>query len=157
MILPGLVVSFLLVGVTITIVVYCFVMMKRRRKAVSTECLATPIDTSCSYVHYGSPGNSIRATRRKRKKTERKDSEYSYSLYSSNNSSSDIGDGFMSFCDDSPALQRIQMKPTENRDKNEVEENEATISVPLVVEEENFSQGLDTCRNLSFNMSELGL
>ena len=84
MIMLGLLVCFLLVGVTITIVVYCFVI--KRRKAVSTECLATPIDTSCSYVHYGSPGNSIRATRRKRKKTERKDSEYSYSLYSSNNS-----------------------------------------------------------------------
>merc|ERR1719209_2073098 len=143
MILPGLVVSFLLVGVTITIVVYCFVMMKRRRKAVSTECLATPIDTSCSYVHYGSPGNSIRATRRKRKKTERKDSEYSYSLYSSNNSSSDIGDEFMSFRDDSPALPGIQLKLIDDRGKPETEEDEAPRSV--VSKDENNSQSLNTC------------
>jgi len=154
MILLGLVVCFLIVGATITIVVYCFV-IKRRRKAVSTECLATPIDTSCSYIHYGSPGNSIRATRRKRKKTERKDSEYSYSLYSSNNSSSDIGDEFMSFRDESPAPTKMQLKILDNIDKTEIDENEATCVE--VGKEENHSQGLNTCRNLSFNVSELGL
>merc|ERR1719431_64001 len=154
MILLGLVVCFLLVGATIAIVVYCFV-NKRRRKAVSTESLATPIDTSCSYIHYGSPGNSIRATRRKRKKTERKDSEYSYSLYSSNNSSSDIGDEFMSFRDESLAPPTMQLKLIYDRDKTENEENEST-SVE-VGKDENYSQGLNTCRNLSFNVSELGL
>jgi len=153
MIMLGLLVCFLLVGVTITIVVYCFVI--KRRKAVSTECLATPIDTSNSYIHYGSPGNSIRVTRRKRKKTERKDSEYSYSLYSSNNSSSDIGDEFMSFRDDSPALPGIQLKLIDDRGKPETEEDEAPRSV--VSKDENNSQSLNTCRNLSFNTSELGL
>jgi len=156
MIFLGLVVSFFLVGVTITIVVYCFV-IKRRRKAVSTECLATPIDTSCSYVHYGSPGNSIRATRRKRKKTERKDSEYSYSLYSSNNSSSDIGDEFMSFRDESPAPPIMQLKVIDDRAKTEIEEQQNEATCVEVGKDENYSQGLNTCRNLSFNLSELGL
>ena len=127
-IMLGLLIGFLLFGVTIIIVVYCF-LIKRRRKAVSTECLATPIDTSCSYIHYGSPGNSIRATRRKRKKNERKDSEYSYSMYSSNNSTSDIGDEFMSFRDDSPALVRMQLKSIDNDEKTKTEENKAASSL----------------------------
>jgi len=147
-ILLGAIACSLVVGVTVSVVAYYCLVIKRRRKVKSpahSQFVTTPRDTSNSYIHYGSPGNSVRPLRKSKKtSSQRKPSEYS--VYS--NASMSDTDQFTSFQEDSTPKMMWKDALGQGAEEKEVENRD--------VEEEHISQALNTC-NLSSNLSELGL
>merc|ERR1719470_577102 len=113
-ILVGAVTCSLLVGLVMAVVAYyCLVTMRRRKvKRSSRGAITSPKDISNSYIHYGSPGDSIKPVRKSKKSSsQRKPSEYSVYSQNSNASMSSIMDKFRnSFREDSLPYMELNRK-----------------------------------------------
>ena len=146
--------SALLVGLVLGVSAYCC-LVTRRRKVRNDTSMSSPKNISNSYINYGSPGGSempVRKTIAKKDESERKLSVYSVYNQNSNASFSDIMDKFRnSLCEESaPYLELEEKKSLDEK---------AILDEDLSTGEKkpNISVALNTCQNLSSELSELGL
>jgi len=153
-ILLGAMLCSIVVGLSIAVVAY-YCLVKKRKKARSTAArsMTSPKDISNSYIHYGSPGNSVRPMRKSKKtSSKRKASEFSVYSDTSNGSLSGIVDKFKNSFREDDSLPYTEL----NKNDDDFAKEEELLSTGGKVL--NFSQGLNTCQNLSSNLSDgLGL
>jgi len=151
-ILVGAVACSLVLGLVMAAVAYyCLVTKKSRKVRSSTRTMVSTMDISNSYIHYGSPGDSVKPVRKSKKNSsQRKPSEYSVYSQNSNASMSSIMDKFRnSFREDSLPYMELNQKVDDKL------VSEAVLSTGG--KKPNVSLALNTCQNLSSELSSLGL